>query len=359
MKEDATDITIEVFNHCAGSCTGCLLSVQERKALGPVMQPATFEKVIEELVAYGEETRRRYRPVLVYGDVPWLPVKLQNRYYEIISKAGLPIGLTMTFVEQEKEENYARGIEAVLKNCPEAVFDITIDPIRLFKDKGYHHRLLMGMDAAPELHLQMLLSEAVLTRNTPEDLALKMSDALEGRAVSLGFTPALSRMDGTNYRYEVGSAARWAKRFYERTSEGKILLANELARFGVGADHKDFIAQTFHVGPNTSVWQTAYTLFGDVIIDERNGGKPLGRLNENKLGEILSGKSARRAAALAEASMYEGDFNCSECTHFHHCSFHGVGAVRRVYKDYETRTGSCHGPIFFEKENLVGTASAY
>ncbi len=149
MKIEATDITIEVFNHCGGSCTGCLLSVQERKALGPVMQPASFEKAIAAIATYGEKTNRVYRPVLVYGDIPWLPVGLQKRYYDVVKSAGLPLGLTMTFVEEQRSENYHKGIEAITKSCKDAVFDITVDPIRLLKDRGYQKRLLFGINAAP------------------------------------------------------------------------------------------------------------------------------------------------------------------------------------------------------------------
>ncbi len=191
-------------------------------------------------------------------------------------------------------------------------------------------------------------------RHSPEELAKIMEDALEGRAVSLGFTPALSRMQGVNYRYEVGSASIWAKRFYTATEPGRRLLADELKRYEVGSEYRDFVTQTFHVGPDLSIWPTAYTLFGDVILDERNGGKPLGNLSTSSLNEILSGKHALRNAAMAEAWMYRGDFKCSDCKHFSNCNFHGVGAVRRVYSDYESRTGSCHGPVSFLNETSGG-----
>lgn len=349
MSRGATDISIEVFNHCSGSCTGCMLTVAERKVVTPVMQPLAFGKAMKAVAEYGQKTGMEYRPVLVYGDIPWLPVELQTRYYTAAKDVGLPIGLTMTFVEPDRIDNYKRGLDAVLSQGLDPVFDITVDPIRLFKDEGYHERVLMGARLAPELHLQMLLSEAVLTRNTPEELALKISDALEHRPISLGFTPALSRLQGVNFKYEVGGAAAWARRFYSATEEGRRLLKAELDRYGVGRHYEDFLAQTFHIGPNLSIWQTGYTLFGDVIMDERNGGKSLGSLGQETLGDILHGRAAKRAAALGEAGMSEGEFNCHDCKHFASCAFHGVGAVRRVYRGHESRTGSCHGPITFEE----------
>lgn len=345
MGDSVTDITVEVFNHCMGSCTGCLLSVQERRSVSPVMQPYAFAVAMRAVAEYGMRTGITYRPVIVYGDIPWLPVSMQRKYYEAARDAGLPLGVTMTLVEEEKADNYWRGLEAFLGNGIEPVFDVTVDPIRLFKDERYQERLLKAAGMAPELHLQMLLSEAVLTRNEPEELARRMRDALGGRPISLGFTPALTRIEGVNFQYEVGGAAAWARRFYNATEEGTKLLDAEFGRFRGGSDYADFMAQTFHVGPDLSIWPTGYTIFGDVIMDQRNGGTVLGNIKDGSLDDILTGKEARRLAAIARAGMSIGEFGCDECPHMETCTFHGVGAVRRVYRDYEHRTGSCHGPV--------------
>jgi hypothetical protein len=345
MGDHVTDITVEVFNHCMGSCTGCLLSVQERRSVSPVMQPYAFAAAMRAVAEYGMRTGITYRPVIVYGDVPWLPVAMQRKYYEAAREVGLPLGVTMTLVEEDKSENYWQGLEAFLGNSTDPVFDVTVDPVRLFKDDSYRERLLKAAGMAPELHLQMLLSEAVLTRNEPEELACRMRDALGGRPISLGFTPALTRIEGVNFQYEVGGAAAWARRFYNATDEGARLLDAEFGRFQGGSDYADFMAQTFHVGPDLSIWPTGYTIFGDVIMDQRNGGTALGNIKHARLDDILTGREARRLATIARAGMSIGDFGCEECPHMETCTFHGVGAVRRVYKDYEHRTGSCHGPI--------------
>lgn len=345
MGDSVTDITVEVFNHCMGSCTGCLLSVQERRSVSPVMQPYAFAAAMRAVADYGMRTGITYRPVIVYGDIPWLPISMQRKYYEAARDAGLPLGVTMTLVEEEKSDNYWRGLEAFLENGIEPVFDVTVDPIRLFKDERYQERLLKAAGMAPELHLQMLLSEAVLTRNEPEELAGRMRDALGGRPISLGFTPALTRIEGVNFQYEVGGAAAWARRFYNATHEGARLLDAEFLRFRGGSDYADFMAQTFHVGPDLSIWPTGYTIFGDVIMDERNGGTALGNIKDARLGDILTGREARRLAAIARAGMSIGEFGCDACPHMETCTFHGVGAVRRVYRDYEHRMGSCHGPV--------------
>lgn len=345
MSRGGTDISIEVFNHCMGSCTGCMLTIQERRSVSPVMQPYAFAEAMRAVADYGMKTGMSYRPVIVYGDIPWLPLSMQKKYYQAARDVGLPIGVTMTLVEEDRVDNYWQGIAAVLDNGLDPVFDITVDPIRLFKNEGYHERILKAADMAPELHLQMLLSEAVLTRNEPEDIAVKMRDALGGRPISLGFAPALARMDGVNFKYEVGGAAAWARRFYNATPQGAKLLMSEFKRYQGGADYADFLTQTYHIGPDLSIWPTGYTIFGDVIMDQRNGGSPLGNLKQTVLHDILRGKEAKRLAVTARAGMVIGEFGCDGCTHRDTCTFHGVGAVRRVYKDYEHRTGSCHGPL--------------
>jgi hypothetical protein len=80
-------------------------------------------------------------------------------------------------------------------------------------------------------------------------------------------------------------------------------------------------------------------------MDQRNGGKALGNIRDTRLADILTGREARRFAAIARAGMSIGDFGCDACPHMETCTFHGVGAVRRVYRDHEHRTGSCHGPV--------------
>lgn len=340
-----TDITIEVFNHCAGTCTGCLLSALERKSVSPVMMPTEFSIACDRLAEHGQTNELNYRPVIVFGDVPWLPHQILRRYFAAIRDAGLSMGLTMTFVEEDRTGNYERGLESCLEHDPEAVFDITLDPIRMKRDEGYVRRILTACDIAPELHLQMLLSEAILTRNSPADLAGEMNDMLQGRAVSLGFTPAVSRMDGANFGYDVGTAAQWANEFYRETEAGRKLLAAELQRFEGNGTFLDFMNQTFHIGPDLSLWAAGYTIFGDVILDERNGGTKLGCLKSESISEITSGRAARRVSVMAGAKMNASDFGCDECRYRQACEFNGIGAVRMTYRDFENRIGSCHGPV--------------
>lgn len=355
MSTNCTDVTIEVFNHCAGTCTGCQLSTLERKSVMPVMPAHHFAKAMDALRDYDRQVDLHFRALITFGDVVWLPADLQKRYYAAATDRGIPLGVTMTFVEEDRRGNYEKGVAALLDADPTAVFDITVDPIRLMRQKDYAERLRWAIQKAPELHLTMLLSEAILARSSPEDLASMISTELLGRPILLGFTPSIERFVGANYGYDITTAAAFASRFYAATAEGTQLLADDMERFAGDGRYGDFLQQTFHIGPDLRVWPTGYTVFGDVILDERNGGKSLGSIDQEDLGNILKGRIARRLAAYADAWMGQGGFNCDACEHRTACSFNGIGAVRELYSDFEFRSGACYGPASLPK--LVSEAA--
>ena len=341
---EATYVTVELFNHCAGSCTGCLLSANERKAVFPVLTPPQFGRVLDALAEHGRGNGLTYRPVMVFGDVPWMPLDVLRRYFDEAAARRSPFGLTMTLVEADKADAYRAALAAAVAADPGAVFDITVDPIRLERDDGYRERLGEAMGTAPHLHLAALLSEAVMERWAPEALADDMSARLGGRPLSLGFTPTLSNLGRANYGYDVASAAAYAARFYGRTAEGRAHLGAELERFSASGGYRAFLSQTFHVGPGLTVHPVAYSVFGDVILDHRNLGAPLGSLAERPLSDLLGGPVAARLSVMADAWMDRGSFGCRGCRWFDACATNGVGLVRKVYSDHEFRSGSCYGP---------------
>jgi len=338
-----TDITVEVFNRCAGSCTGCLLSVAERRDERPVMPIHELAAVAEGIAAYGCEKGLRYRAVLVFGDLPSMPISLQRRYYEACVSAGLGLGVTMTLVDDGREEAYRDSLRLILETDPAAIFDITIDPVRLEREEGYSRRVAAAANMT-HVHLQMLLSEAVMQRWSPEALAALASRHLSGKPISLGFTPSLSNLERRNYAYDVTSAAHYAARFYNHTPEGRDHFTRELERFRSAGSYGDFVGQTFHVSPGGFIHAVAYTIFGDVILDGRNLGKPLGTMLKEDLGSILSGRVSRRLSAMNEAWIGVGEFGCDTCVHLPSCTFSGVGLTRMIYRGHESKIGSCYGP---------------
>jgi len=343
--DDATDITLEVFNHCDGSCTGCMLSTTERRDAMPVMALSGFRRALDAVSAWGKAKGLQYRPVLLFGDLPWLPLDIQRNYYAAVAERGLKLGVTMTLVDDARTEHYRQALALILEADPVAVFDITVDPVRLERQPAYEARLREAIAVAPHLHLQVLLSEAVLTHYAPEALAELLEERLGPQSVSLGFTPTLENLERRNYRYEVGSAAGYARRFYRHTEAGRAHLARELERYEASGEHLEFLGQTFHIGPDLSVYPVAYTIWGDVILDARNGGKALGRIEvEQGLEPLLTGMAAQRQSIVSATGMSRGGFGCDECDYRASCQFNGIGAARRLYRDFETRTGSCYGP---------------
>lgn len=345
LAEDrATDITIEVFNHCDGSCTGCVLSIAERRASSPVMTPTQFGHALDRLMMWGESQGRLYRPVLVFGDFPWLPLETQQDFYQALRARNLPFGVTMTLVDTGRADHYHRALEHICAADPGAVFDITVDPVRLERQDDYAALIQHAAGIAPHLHLQILLSEAVLEGYSPEQLSALCRDRIGDFALSLGFTPTLQNLSRRNYRYAITSASSYATRFYQTTATLRAHFDAELSRFdGIGS-YDDFVRQTFHIGPDLSVYAVAYTIWGDVIMDARNGGQALGNLADTPLEQILTAPNLQRQTIHNNIWMEKGDFGCATCDFMPHCQFHGIGAVRKLYRDYEQRTGSCYGP---------------
>jgi len=339
-----TDITIEIFNRCAGTCTGCLLSVAERRDNRPVMPPHEMREVARAVASHGRAVGIHYRAVLVFGDVPSMPLALLQRYLSACTEEGLSIGITMTLVDEDRDRHYDEALSAIEDADPKAIFDITVDPVRLERDGSYARRIRAAAARAPHLHLAALLSEAVMARWSPEALADSIDHHLDGRPISLGFTPSLSNLDRRNYAYDVRSAAEYAARFYRHTEAGREHLAREIDRFMGAGTYADFLGQTFHIAPGGLVHAVAYTVFGDIILDGRNLAKPLGNIHETDLGEILSGRVARRLNVMNEAWMANGEFGCDTCGFREACTFSGIGLARMTYRDHEGKIGSCYGP---------------
>ncbi|MBV6633064.1 MAG: hypothetical protein KI792_08540 [Alphaproteobacteria bacterium] len=345
MSGKATDITIEIFNHCSGTCTGCMLSINERKEVYPVMRLKDFEMVMDKLVEWERQTGLNYRCVLVFGDVPWLPLEVQEQYYRAVTDRGMGLGVTMTMVDDNRTEHYARSTKLIREADHEAIFDLTVDPVRLERNPDYAKRCRDAIASAHHVHLAILLSEAILTRYSPEALSDLCQKYIGDDPVSLGFTPTLTNLARKNYSYEVTSAADYAVRFYQSTEGGAKHLERELDRYDAVGDHADFLKQTCHISGRMDVYPVAYTIWGDVILDDRNGGRSLGKLSEEQgLDALVSNIMAKRHSIDAVSWMSRGEFGCEECEFLDSCSFNGIGVARKLYREFESKTGSCYGP---------------
>jgi hypothetical protein len=342
---DIEDITFEVFNHCAGSCTGCLITPSERKSVTPVLSVRDFAKGCAALAEYGACIGMRYRVLLGYGDVLWLPLKTLAAYFEEAAKRGLGIGATFTLVEPDKEAHYIDAIRLMQDINPEAIFDITVDPVRMEGDPKYARRIANALALAKgEYFLNLLLSEAVLARFTPESLASLWDRYLPGQPVILGLAPTLENIDKHNYAYDVGTASDFADAFYAVHAPSARQVEIDLERFQSQGDFATFVRQRFHIGPGLNVYPVGYTMFGEVTLDHRNGCPSLGSLRKTALADIVTGAEARKLSVLNAAWMRRGNFACRSCPKLDGCTFNGVGLVRQVYRDYENRSGACAGP---------------
>lgn len=342
-----TEITIEIYNKCEGSCTGCMLSLIDRKETLPAMSPKLFTSVMKNLVSYGETIGTQYRPVFVFGDFPSMELSYQEKFLTTIKDYNLKFGTTLTLVDKSKIEQYKKSVDMILETDNSAILDYTVDPFRMENDDEYTRLLSDYIKSSPRFHLQILLSEAVLNRFSPERLSALLSDSFGEVPVTLGFTPTLTNLDKKNYKFNVYSAAEYTKRFFNTNKTLKKHLNSELNRFDSIGDYEDFLSHGFHIGSDSTLYPVTYTIFGDVILDKRNGGSGFGKISQDDIQNILSSDNNRMSILSKQNNVFMnyGDFGCETCDFFESCKFHGVGLIRKKFKAFENKTGSCYGPI--------------
>lgn len=343
--ENITDITIEVFNRCGGSCPGCALSVSERQTPAPVMSPQAFDTALGQLVEHGKQQGVVFRPVLSFGDLPLLPAAQLATYLDLLRQHKLSCGLTMTFANDGVDRHYQDGLDLIARLAPDAVFDLTVDPLRLLAFPDYGARLRDAIARAAHVHAQVLLSRTLMERLSAETLAKTFSNHLPGQPLAVVFTPSLDNLAARErYRYDTESAAQYARTLLRHLASGTAFAAAESQRFSGSGSYRDFARHAFHIGPDLGVFPVAYSAFGDVIMDRRNGGTPWGFLSEQPLATILESPRIATLSVHNRVALASGPFDCESCPHHAQCAFHGVGLVRRLYRDWETRLGACHGP---------------
>ncbi len=337
------DVTVEVFSHCAGSCTGCLITAGERRQVVPVMSPAAFGRAMDCVSVQGQKIGVEYRAILGPGDLGRLPSEILRPYVVSATGRGIRLGVTLTLAADD-EDRYRRALDMLLESDPGTVLDITVDPLRLERDAGYGTRLRTAINSGARVYLTVLLSRAVMDRFTPEVLAGLCATKLDGHPVTLGFTPTLENIERANYRYSVIGAAGYARAFHAAVPAFAARLEKDLERFRAEGSFLDFLSQRFHIGPGLEVYPVAYTAFGEVTLDRRNGGTALGSLHQWSLAECVDGDAAQHLSALNAAWLDRGGFGCEGCEFRRGCLFNGIGLVRRLYRGHEAKTGSCYGP---------------
>lgn len=351
MGTPVTNVSIEIFNHCTGTCTGCLLTAIERHVTLPAISLKNFDLIMQKLADWGKKTGITYRPILGFGDVLWLPLEIQNNYYSSVVKHGHRLGATVTLTEEDKADLYEEGLKLMIEKDAGTILDITIDPFRIERDKTYCDRIAKTIKLSPYVHLQTLLSEAVIERYSPEELCDTIASVIGiDHPISLGFTPSLTNLERKNYGYEINSAADYAKKFYNLTEAGRVHLEKEVNRLKGDGKFSDFLKQSFHIDTKLDIYPAAYTIYGDVVLDDRNGGRALGSLLTDDLENILDNKMAQHNSIQNDIGMDMGDFDCANCSYQDTCRFHGIGQVRRLYRSFESKTGNCYGPIMFRNQ---------
>lgn len=348
MKEDNfTDITFELFNYCTGSCPGCMLSTLQRK---DVEMAQTIENVLiglEKIAIYGNLNGIKYRPVFSFGDT--FKLKEEDLFVILnkVTELGMAFGLTVTGVDSDFESGYEAIAKKIIGKYNNTVFDITIDPFRLNNPNlapQYIRNLRVIIDNSQHLHLQVLASGALLSKFSPKELLKTLELVTKDYSVFLAFSPTVENLDSKSFNYDVTDAYNYAQDFYNLSDLQRELRDNEISRFKNSGNFSDFSKLVFHVGSDLNVYPVNYSIYGDIIRDNRNRLSSIGNLVESDLSEILNYKVLKKLDIKNGILMSTSSFDCESCHWFESCSYSGVGLIRSIYKNYESKAGHCYGP---------------
>jgi len=343
-----THMFIELFNKCGGTCHGCMLSPSERTESELKYTVEEFSLILDRLQEYGEKIGCTFRAVMAFGDFSSLRIDTQKQYLDEIDKRNMPIGLTTTLVEDSLKEQYEESLE-LYSGYDNIIIDITVDPLRIRTNASYKSRILSVINSRKLVaHLQILASNILISKISPEELAEFCLKELNTNNMFLGFTPTIENLQFRQYQYNINSAIDYVTRFYDGL--GKDFLADEKERFLADSDSKtnyfDFLRTSFFIGSNFGVYLRAITMYGDIFFDGRNNSEPIGCIKSDKIEDIVSPDNNLiiRAEAINASTMLKSNFDCMNCKSFNHCKFNGVGLVRRHYKSFESKLNGCYGP---------------
>jgi hypothetical protein len=370
---DYTDITFELFNYCNGSCTGCALSSKERKVFELFSSLDDIFKALKKIKDYSNETQLNHRVIFSFGDVPKLDWEIQHSIYNKCLELDLAFGLTLTLVDETFDYiSVLHNIYSLFsqsqyrnnKNNQESVIlDLTIDPVRiknLLFTKNYCNNIKSAIKINPGIHLQVLLSSYVMSHFTPEKLYQTLCLAIEDKPILLGFSPTLENLEEKQrYHYQIENAFDYAKVFYHVNNIQKEFLKEELKRFKTNDleninqtytnnhNYFEFAKQTYHINHRLELFPVSYTIYGDIIRDERNNLKALGNILTKNISDILNEHALTKLNLKNMLAMENSSFGCEQCIYFDSCSFNGIGLVRNLYRHFEEKVGNCYGPINF------------
>ena len=234
-KTKISDVTIELFNYCEGSCPGCMLSTEERKKDHlPIENLEGVIRALKQLAEYGPTQGVKFRPVFVFGDVPKADPKKLFKLFDTCQELELPFGMTATGTAQPFKEKYQALITQFNAYPLNTVIDVTIDPFRLIHpdwSKEYQENLEILMAKSKELHVQVLGSQALFKQFSPQTLAQTLKKAIGKTPVFIAFTPTQENLKTKPFQYQVGQAYEYVSAFYQQSEELKQFWAAEENRF--------------------------------------------------------------------------------------------------------------------------------
>ena len=342
-----TGITFEIFNSCSGSCTGCMLSSLEKKDYD--LDIDTVLLGLKKISEYQATTDTKYRVVFSFADIPKIPWDKQEIIYKECLKNNLQFGLTLTLTDDKFD--YFGTLDKIHEINPKTVIDLTIDPVRLLnpKFKKYQENVVKLIQGNFNRHLQILLSSYILDSFKANELYEKITPYIGNHGIFLGFSPTIQKFNSEKLQqYSFDDALRYSQEFYSSSQDLKEFIGRELDRNDNYGSYADFTKLVFHIDTNLNVYNQIYSLYGDLIQDQRNFLNSLGNLRTDNLLNILNTDQVKKASIKNQLYLVRSPYDCEDCEHFDACNYNGIGLALNLYQSNNKKLTSCYGPKSFK-----------
>lgn len=342
-----TDITFEIFNSCTGSCTGCMLSALERKEYNINIDNILLG--IDKIKNYADLTGYKYRIVFGFADIPKMKWDDQQKIYLKCLDNNIQFGLTLTLADEHFD--YFSVINNIININDQAVFDFTLDPVRLFNSKfiNYRQNVITFFESHFKKHIQILLSSYILDNFTPQFLYDNLKDFIKNNDIFIGFSPTIQNYKTNKFQqYDFEHCLQFSHAFYKCDKNLTHFIKKEIERFKNNGTYFDFTKLVFHIDDNLNIYPQIYSLYGDLIQDKRNFLESLGNIKNCELSDILTNNKLKSISIKNQLYLATSQFDCEQCHYFESCNYNGIGLALNLYQKNKKHLTYCYGPKNFD-----------
>jgi hypothetical protein len=364
-------IQIDDVYACPGSCGGCVLAAEERRATAPDMASEILDLCFDRLARYIPTLDGLRYINITFGIADHLRMPdayLQSLYHrsaDLLEQSGFTgpdnaIFFTTSLIG--KTENILPRLEALLNNRRKVpIYPIAVlDPAKLYnKNFGaiYEGNILQTKKLFGKVDLAINLSDEAIQRITPRDLHDFAADHGFGE-VTLNWTPTPGNLDRTFG--DLPALAQWLFDFDDCVDQsGRILSSlSPMLRRSVEMvycsartpDHlPSMIDVLTEILPNTvrrslEIDHHGFLLpkleaVGDITHGSRFDLPPLGHLRDGEMADLID--RALPGLTTRIARLHSQHKACMQCPHLAICAITGFHVYNHVARDRPPSNTAC------------------